>query len=91
VAHLATAGALDETNAVDGEAVPVRHFGLILDLRTWPALAERLVAAGATFLIAPTVRFKGQPGEQATMFILDPSGNAVEFKAFADDAMVFAK
>ena len=79
------------TSAVDGEAVPVRHFGVILTLSAWDALAERLKAAGVKFVIEPYVRFKGQPGEQATMFFLDPSGNALEFKAFADDAMVFAK
>jgi extradiol dioxygenase family protein len=91
VAHLSAPAPLEGTNAVDGEMVPVRHFGLILALRDWRALADRLSAAGAEFLIAPTVRFKGQPGEQATMFVLDPSGNALEFKAFADDAMVFAR
>lgn len=92
VAHLAPgeAGAAS-TNAVDGHGVPVRHFGVILDLPAWEALAERLKAAGVKFVIEPYVRFKGQIGEQATMFFLDPSGNALEFKAFADDAMVFAK
>ena len=79
------------TNAVDGEDVPVRHFGVILTLPEWEALAARLKGAGIRFVIEPQVRFKGQPGEQATMFFLDPSGNALEFKAFADDAMVFAK
>lgn len=79
------------TNPVDGEDVPVRHFGVILERPAWDALAERLTAAGTRFVIEPQVRFKGQPGEQATMFFLDPSGNALEFKAFADDAMVFAK
>jgi extradiol dioxygenase family protein len=79
------------TNPVDGEEVPVRHFGVILTLPQWAALAERLKAAGTRFVIEPQVRFKGQPGEQATMFFLDPSGNALEFKAFADDAMVFAR
>ena len=92
VAHLAP----DEighrqTSAVDGEQVPVRHFGVILSLEAWQDLANRLQAAGTQFIIAPQVRFKGQPGEQATLFFLDPSGNALEFKAFADDAMVFAK
>ncbi len=92
VAHLAP----DETrqggtNPVDGHDVPVRHFGVILTLPDWEALAERLTAAGTAFVIAPDVRFRGQPGEQATMFFLDPSGNALEFKAFADDAMVFAR
>jgi uncharacterized protein len=96
VAHLSPdeAGQKDRpgaTNPVDGHDVPVRHFGVILSLAEWQALAERLEAAGTTFIIAPDIRFKGQPGEQATMFFLDPSGNALEFKAFADDAMVFAK
>lgn len=92
VAHLSPATlATDATNPVDGEDVPVRHFGVILSLPQWEALAERLKAAGTEFIIAPQVRFKGEPGEQATMFFLDPSGNALEFKAFADDAMVFAK
>ena len=92
VAHLAP----DEvghrhTSAVDGEQVPVRHFGAILTLPAWEALAEKLKAAGTNFIIEPQIRFKGQPGEQATLFFLDPCGNALEFKAFADDAMVFAK
>jgi extradiol dioxygenase family protein len=92
VAHLAA----DEVghrarNRVDGEDVPVRHFGVILTLPEWQALAARLEAAGTAFIIPPQVRFKGEVGEQATMFFLDPSGNALEFKAFADDAMVFAK
>jgi uncharacterized protein len=92
VAHLAP----DEvghrqTSAVDGEQVPVRHFGVILSLEAWRALADRLKAAGTRFIIEPQVRFQGQPGEQATLFFLDPSGNALEFKAFADDTMVFAK
>jgi hypothetical protein len=92
VAHLAPSEAGHRaTNSVDGEAVPVRHFGVILALPEWEALAERLQAAGVRFIIEPTIRFRGQPGEQATMFFLDPSGNALEFKAFADDAMVFAK
>jgi len=79
------------TNAVDGQAVPVRHFGVILDMPMWRDLAERLTAAGTAFLIDPQVRFEGQVGEQATMFFLDPSGNALEFKAFEDDAQVFAR
>lgn len=78
------------TNAVDGENVPVRHFGVILNLEAWRALADRLTQAGVEFIIAPQVRFKGLPGEQATLFFLDPSGNALEFKAFASDDMVFA-
>lgn len=79
------------TNPVDGHDVPVRHFGAILTVPQWEALAEKLTAAGTKFIIEPNIRFKGQPGEQATMFFLDPSGNALEFKAFADDAMVFAR
>ena len=91
VAHLAPADEAQATNPVDGEDVPVRHFGVILPLAEWEALAERLKAAGTRFLIEPQVRFRGQPGEQATMFFLDPSGNALEFKAFARDEMVFAR
>jgi len=92
VAHLAPEElSRAATNAVDGEDVPVRHFGVILDLEAWQAMADRLVAAGTDFIIPPQIRFKGQPGEQATLFFLDPSGNALEFKAFADDAMVFAR
>jgi extradiol dioxygenase family protein len=92
VAHLAPAEVGHRsTSAVDGHDVPVRHFGAILPPADWQALAERLTAAGVDFVIAPHTRFKGQVGEQSTMFFLDPSGNALEFKAFADDAMVFAK
>ena len=71
-------------NPVDGHDVPIPHFGVVLEMPDWQALAERLRAAGVAFVIEPHVRFQGQPGEQATMFFLDPSGNAVEFKAFAD-------
>jgi extradiol dioxygenase family protein len=92
VAHLAPGEqSAAATSAVDGEAVPVRHFGLILAPADWSALAERLAAAGARFLIEPQTRFAGQSGEQSTMFLLDPSGNALEFKAFADEAMIFAR
>jgi hypothetical protein len=97
VAHLAPAevgpdsGKGGSTSAVDGHEVPVRHFGAILQPADWDALAERLKAAGTAFVIEPHTRFKGEAGEQSTMFFLDPSGNALEFKAFADDAMVFAK
>jgi len=91
VAHLAPAPENVATNPVDGENVPVRHFGVILDLPAWRDLAGRLEAAGVDFIIPPQIRFQGQPGEQATLFFLDPSGNALEFKAFADDAMVFAR
>ena len=70
--------------------MPVPHFGVVLTMPQWEDLAARVTEAGIPFGIAPHVRFKGQPGEQATMFFLDPSGNALEFKAFADDAMLFA-
>lgn len=78
-------------NPVDGHDVPVPHFGLILTVADFQTLAERLRAAGTDFVIEPYVRFEGQTGEQWTMFLLDPAGNALEFKAFADDAMVFAR
>ena len=78
-------------NPVDGHDVPVPHFGAVLDMAAWEALAERLKAAGTEFVIEPTIRFRGQPGEQATMFFLDPSGNALEIKAMADPANLFAK
>jgi extradiol dioxygenase family protein len=91
VAHLAPVEAAAATNPVDGEDVPVRHFGLILAMADWTALAARLKAAGARFIIEPQTRFIGEPGEQATLFVTDPSGNALEFKAFADEAMIFAK
>ncbi len=92
VAHLAPeACAQADTNAVDGDDVPVRHFGVVLPMPDWHALAERLRAAQVRFVIEPHVRFKGQVGEQATMFFLDPSGNALEFKAFEDPAQLFAK
>lgn len=76
---------------VDGVQVPVRHFGAVLPLAQWEALAERLRAAGTAFVIEPSIRFKGEPGEQATMFFLDPSGNAIEIKAFADLGALFAQ
>jgi extradiol dioxygenase family protein len=91
VAHLAPdAPALIAENPVDGHNVPVPHFGIVLTMPDWEALAARLEAAGTQFGIAPHVRFKGLVGEQATMFFRDPSGNALEFKAFADDSMLFA-
>ncbi|WP_448500831.1 VOC family protein [Sphingomonas sp.] len=91
VAHLDPAArAHEHCNAVDGHEVPVPHFGLVLTMADWEALARRVRAAGIAFGIEPHVRFKGQPGEQATMFFRDPSGNALEFKAFADDARLFA-
>jgi extradiol dioxygenase family protein len=92
VAHLAP----DEcghtsVSPVDGHDVPVRHFGAVLPMPIWQALADKLQAAGTRFVIEPYVRFKGEPGEQATMFFLDPSGNALEFKSFADLDSLFAK
>jgi len=93
VAHLApgaVAAAAQGANAVDGHDVPVPHFGIVLTLEDWHVLAERLTAAGTKFEIEPYVRFAGEPGEQATMFFRDPSGNAIEMKAFADLAQLFA-
>lgn len=91
VAHLdPQAKAVAVSNPVDGHDVPVPHFGVVLTMDAWQALADRLKAAGTVFGIAPHIRFVGQPGEQATMFFYDPSGNALEFKAFADDAQLFA-
>jgi extradiol dioxygenase family protein len=92
VAHLAP----DEVgssarSAVDGHGVPVRHFGIVLPMADWEALAARLKAAGTAFVIEPYTRFKGEVGEQSTMFFLDPSGNAIEVKAFADIGQLFAK
>ncbi|MEZ5411538.1 MAG: VOC family protein [Acidimicrobiales bacterium] len=77
-------------NEVDGHHVPVPHYGVLLSPDAWHQLADRLRAAGMTFVIDPHVRFPGEVGEQWTMFLLDPSGNALEFKAFADDSQVFA-
>jgi extradiol dioxygenase family protein len=92
VAHLAPQEVrAADAHDVDGDAVPVRHFGLVLSMPDWQALAERLRAAGTRFVIEPHLRFVGQSGEQATMFLLDPCGNALEFKAFADRSMLFAK
>jgi extradiol dioxygenase family protein len=91
VAHLAPDAVRRKAgNAVDGEEVPVPHFGLVLAIDEWQALAERLKSAGVDFVIPPTVRFAGEPGEQATMFLLDPAGNALEFKAMADPDKLFA-
>jgi extradiol dioxygenase family protein len=91
VAHLAPGDAQVAHNLVDGENVPVRHFGLILGMAEWRALVARLKSRETNFLIEPDVRFAGKPGEQATFFITDPSGNALEFKAFADESMIFAR
>ena len=78
------------TNTVDGDGVPVRHFGAVLAWAQWQALADRLADAGVGFLIEPRVRFAGKPGEQATFFVRDPAGNALEFKAFRDLSSLFA-
>ncbi|MDQ7955260.1 MAG: VOC family protein [Pseudomonadota bacterium] len=92
VAHLAPAecGAA-QRNAVDGQGVPVRHFGIVLPMAQWEDMAGRLRAAGLEFVIEPYVRFKGEVGEQATMFFMDPAGNAMEIKAFKDITRLFAK
>ncbi len=87
-----TVGEAAAHNPVDGHEVPVPHFGMVLEMQDWEALAARLKDAGVAFVIQPHVRFKGQPGEQATMFLTDPSGNALEFKSFRDIAgRLFAK
>lgn len=79
-------------NPVDGHDVPIPHFGVVLEMRDWEALAAALKKAGTAFVIEPHVRFKGQPGEQATMFLTDPSGNSLEFKSFRDiDEQLFAR
>ncbi len=91
VAHLSPQAGHRDTNLVDGDNVPVRHFGVVLPMPEWQSLAQRLEAAGTEFIIAPHIRFKGEPGEQATMFFLDPSGNALEFKAFENPASLFAR
>lgn len=92
VAHLSPEEcARARTGPVDGKDIPVRHFGLILDWDVWEDLAVDLKDADATFIVDPYVRFENQPGEQATMFVRDPSGNALEFKAFREEGMIFAK
>ena len=93
VAHLKPGmeGSRPHHNAVDGHAVPVPHFGVVLPMPEWHSLADRLRAAGTAFVIEPYIRFKGEAGEQATMFFYDPAGNALEFKAFADLGQLFAK
>src|SRR5262245_55406296 len=92
VAHLAPSETgTAQRNAVDGHGVPVRHFGIVLPMADFDALAARLKGLGIEFIIEPYLRFKGQPGEQATMFFLDPSGNAIEIKAFSDITRLFAK
>jgi len=91
VAHLDPSRRAVHFNEVDGKDVPVPHFGVVLAWEEWEALAERLCEAGAQFVIEPGIRFRGEVGEQATMFLFDPSGNALEFKAFKDPAKLFAK
>jgi len=92
VAHLAENGAGIKTSSdVDADHVPVPHFGIVLPMGEWNALADKLKASGVKFVIEPKIRFRGEVGEQATMFFLDPSGNALEFKAFADFSQVFAR
>lgn len=92
VAHLAPESTgIKTANQVDADHVPVPHFGIILSVDDWRALADKLTAKGIKFIIEPKTRFKGEVGEQSTMFFLDPSGNALEFKAFADPSLIFAK
>jgi hypothetical protein len=92
VAHLSADSAIDKAhNVVDGERVPVRHFGVILTMSEWRTLADKLKRGKVPFVIAPNVRFAGMPGEQTTFFIRDPSGNALEFKAFDDENRIFAR
>jgi uncharacterized protein len=90
VTHLAQTAAPVACNEVDGKAVPIPHFGVVLGMDEWTALAERLREKGVAFIVEPQIRFKGEVGEQATMFFLDPSGNALEFKALGDLAQLFA-
>ena len=92
VAHLAETGAgVRAANHVDADDVPVPHFGIVLPMDRWRELADELIARGIKFIIEPKIRFAGEVGEQATMFFLDPSGNALEFKGFNDLSQVFAK
>lgn len=96
VAHLTPAETTGEkpapaSNEVDGHDVPVPHFGVVLAMDQWRELADRLTQAGVEFVIEPYIRFAGQTGEQATMFLRDPSGNALEFKAFVDPSQLFAR
>lgn len=89
--HLVDASdAAAAANPVDGDSVPARHFGIVLEMADWQSLAARLEEANSKFLISPRIRFKGEVGEQATLFILDPCGNALEFKSFADTTQLFA-
>ncbi len=91
VAHLAESPGVVHRNKVDSDAVPVPHFGVVLQMDEWKGFAEKLRSKGIEFVIEPKIRFEGEVGEQATMFFLDPAGNALEFKAFADFSQVFAR
>ena len=91
VAHLVDELEPVQTNLVDGDNVPASHFGVILEMNDWNELAKRLTESGIKFIIEPHIRFKGESGEQGTMFFLDPCGNALEFKSFNRDDMIFAK
>ena len=90
VAHLVDKNSHPTTNSVDGDEVPASHFGIILTMDQWNQLKQHLQQFDIKFIIEPKIRFKGEPGEQATMFFLDPCGNALEFKAFKDDKQIFA-
>ena len=90
VVHQAQRGAIVR-NSVDGDAVPVPHFGLVLDWEDWEKLGDRIASSGAAFELAPHVRFAGKPGEQGTFFLFDPAGNALEFKAMRNPSNLFAK
>ena len=90
VAHLVDSMDISQTNPVDGDEVPASHFGVILEQETWNSLSKALKESGIDFIIEPHTRFNGEPGEQSTMFFLDPCGDALEFKAFRSDDMIFA-
>ncbi|WP_421763493.1 VOC family protein [Ekhidna sp.] len=91
VIHMASSSAESDTNPVDGKAVPVPHFGVVLNWEDWENLSAKLKSSEIEFVIEPYVRFEGEVGEQATMFFKDPSGNALEFKAFRNDSEIFSK
>ncbi|MEP0984617.1 VOC family protein [Ekhidna sp.] len=91
VIHMVSSSAESDTNPVDGMAVPVPHFGVVLNWEDWENLSAKLKSAEIKFVIEPYVRFEGEVGEQATMFFKDPSGNALEFKAFRNDSEIFSK
>tara|TARA_R110002096_G_scaffold190089_6_gene371039 strand:- start:808 stop:1236 length:429 start_codon:yes stop_codon:yes gene_type:complete len=91
VAHKVDTPPSTLTNDVEGKQVPANHFGVLLDRARWESLRDKLIASGVQFLIEPHIRFEGEAGEQATMFITDPSGNGLEFKSFKSDADIFAR